>query len=201
MSQNDPEVEAIPILLATLEPLPAEQRVRVLNFVLDKLNIRLQTGGTSDQPSSSASDLAVALGTQVDVSSPAKTHSADMRSLKHEKKPRTASEMVALIAYYLEHLAPQAERRDFITAEDVRPYFKQAQFELPSAPPGVTLGHAKNAGYLTAGARGQYRLNPVGYNLVAHKLPADGIESRPAKKSRKTTAKKKMAKEKADKGK
>jgi hypothetical protein len=35
----------------------------------------------------------------------------------------------------------------------------------------MTLVNAKNAGYLDRIASGQYRLNPVGHNLVTHKLP------------------------------
>ena len=100
MSQNDPEVEAIPILLATLEPLEDEQRIRVLTFVLQKLNIRIQGAVSSNQPSNSASDLFAALGTPVGgVTNNTQTHAADIRSLKVEKNPRTASEMVALIAW------------------------------------------------------------------------------------------------------
>ena len=79
--------------------------------------------------------------------------------------------MIAVIAYYLAHLAPEKEQRDFITGDDATKYFKQAHFPLPTAPPNVTLSNAKNAGYIDARDRGQYHLNSIGYNLVAHKLP------------------------------
>lgn len=105
--------------------------------------------------------------------------------------------MVALVAYYLEHLAQPPERREFITGHDIQPYFKQAGFRFPEAPPAVTLGHAKNAGYLNALDRGRFRLNPVGYNLVEHKLPMEkdprgGAHGK--KKKRSTKAKKKASK-------
>ena len=90
--------------------------------------------------------------------------------------------MVALIAYYLEHVAPATEKRNHIESDDIELFFKQALFKLPSAPPSVTLTHAKNAGYLNATSnRGQYKLTPVGYNLVAHKMPSDKGTSRKSK--------------------
>jgi hypothetical protein len=198
MSETDPEVAAIPKLLATLEPLKAEQRIRVLTFVFQKLGIQMPRPENRSQDLSPVSDLSEALGTkssqstELDRPTGLRENITDIRSLKNAKNPRTASEMVALVAYYLEHLAPEGERREFITADDVRPYFKQAQYELPSAAPGMTLTHAKNAGYLNALARGQYRLNPVGYNLVAHRLPADEARS----KRTKTTSPKKKIKRK-----
>jgi hypothetical protein len=54
--------------------------------------------------------------------------------------------MVAIIAYYLANFAPPNERRDYIVAEDIKKYFVQANYELPTAPPRMTLVNAKNAG-------------------------------------------------------
>jgi hypothetical protein len=81
--------------------------------------------------------------------------------------------MVAVLAYYLANLAPAYERRDHVVPDDIKKYFPQANFELPTAPPHVTLANAKNAGYLDGTGNGKYRLNPVGHNLVTHKLPRD----------------------------
>ena len=81
--------------------------------------------------------------------------------------------MVAVMAYYLSNLAPPGERRDYIVSDDIKLYFNQANFPLPTGRPGVTLVNTKNAGYLDALTGGQYRLNPVGHNLVAHKLGKD----------------------------
>jgi hypothetical protein len=75
--------------------------------------------------------------------------------------------------------APKEERRDYINAEDIETYFPSAGFELPVAR--MALINAKNAGYLHAMGGGKYRLNPVGHNLVTHKLPGDG-GTRPKKR-------------------
>jgi hypothetical protein len=172
----DPELQAIATLLTALEPLGNEARVNVILYVFKRLGI--------DFPASNARS---ALRSIADVAvhhASVETENAsviDIRSFKEEKQPKTASEMVAIAAYYLAHLAPLDERRDYIVADDIRKYFLQAVFPLPSAPPHMTLVNAKNAGYVDARERGQYRLNPVGYNLVTNKLPPPQtrVERRP----------------------
>ena len=108
----------------------------------------------------------------------------DIRTFAGLKTPKTMSEKVTVIAFFLAHVAPPGERRDFITSEDIKPYFIQADFELPTGPANMTLANAKNAGYLNALERGQYRLNPVGHNLVAHKLPKKEGASRTPRKNK-----------------
>jgi hypothetical protein len=74
-------------------------------------------------------------------------------------------------------LAPTPDRKAEITKSDVERYFKAAGFNLP-ADATFTLNNAKNAGYLDSAGAGQYRLNPVGYNLVAHRMGSDAEEER-----------------------
>lgn len=162
----DPELQAIATLLTALEPLSNEARANVILYVFKRLGIDLP--GPNVRPTRGAAE-----GVAVHHANSATDVAGviDIRSFKEEKQPKTASEMVAIAAYYLAHLAPPDERRDYIVADDIRKYFLQAVFPLPSAPPHMTLVNAKNAGYLDARERGQYRLNPVGYNLVTNKLP------------------------------
>ncbi len=107
-----------------------------------------------------------------------------MRSFAAEKSPKTVNEKVAVIGYYVAHLAPAHERRDYLISDDIEKYFTEAGFRLPAALAGVTLANAKNAGYLSALDRGQFKLNTAGYNLVAHKLP--GGETREAQSDQET---------------
>ncbi len=94
----------------------------------------------------------------------------DIRTLAEEKKPSSAIERATLVAYYLSEHAPDREKKDSIGKEDLLKYFKQAGFPLPKRA-DMTLIHAKNAGYLDAAGEGTYKINPVGYNLIAHRLP------------------------------
>lgn len=200
MSDDEyPELAAIATLLKTLQPLKDDERTRVINFVFQKLGMQASAPKTQTATTKETADLAGALNTQLNAKPDAAVRFTDIRSLKDAKNPRTANQMVALVAYYLEHLAPEHERREFITADDIKPYFNQAGFQLPSAQPAMTLSHAKHAGYLNALARGQYRLNPVGHNLVAYKLSADVADGTSARRPRKAAAKKKTARRKTGK--
>src|SRR5262245_30072959 len=176
------DVAAIAALLKILGPLNDEERANVIAFVFRKLDIHWPPGSQGGSVHQ-GTDLAESLGVTTPPAREVQSHAVDIRSFTDEKKPKTANHMVAVAAYYLEHLAPQSERRTYITADDLAPLFKEAGFPLPKAPPGVTLTHAKNAGYLKALERGQYRLNPMGHQLVAHKVPG-GEESTAGTKSR-----------------
>lgn len=94
----------------------------------------------------------------------------DIRSLKEEKQPASAQQMACVVAYYLQELAPENERKATISTADLDKYFKQAKFKLPTEI-GQVLKNGKKAGYFDAAERGQYKLNAVGYNLVSHGLP------------------------------
>lgn len=100
----------------------------------------------------------------------------DIRTLKEQKQPKTAQQMACVVAYFLQELAPEAERKDNVTANDLVKYFKQAKFKLPKTIQQV-LPDAKAAGYFESlPGRGEYRLNAVGYNLVAHNLPKKKVK-------------------------
>jgi len=187
------DVKAISTLLSVLKPLNPDTRVLVLEFVLKRLGISLTSSGAEPPPPKFTA-------TEFNPTSaqrpPAQGHSGviDIRSFAAEKNPNTVNEKVALIAYYLAHLAPPSERRDYLTAEDIEPYFIQAGFHLPTSPARITLSNAKNAGYLNASERGQYTLNSVGYNLVAHKLSGEETGERKRKTAKKATKKRKRSK-------
>jgi hypothetical protein len=185
----DKEIEAIKAVLHALEPLPGDVRASVLGYVLQRLQIVL---APSTQTSTSGVSAAIAGGTggEAETSGEQQTLPVHIKVLKERKKPRSANEMAALVAYFLA-AAPKGERKDRITAKDIETYFKIAEFPLTKTQ--FTLPNAKAAGYLDAVGNGEYKLNAVGHNLVVHSMPraADGkVDSRrkPPKKAR--TAKK-----------
>ena len=171
MTERSPDVElhAIQQLIAVLEPLDEEARSRVVGYVFGRLGI----SGPLHSPEFSVLGAGSAsAGVPTGVTRPPQSQPLDIRTLREQKSPRSATEMAAVAAYYLSELAPSAERKREMTAADVTRLFKHAGFPLPGTPK-MTLVHAKNAGYLDPGSeRGTYVLNPVGYNLVAHKLPS-----------------------------
>jgi hypothetical protein len=162
MAAKDQELEAISRVIAALEPLDDQGRSRVLEYVLKRLQMAAVRAPSPIQETAHTA------------SASSKTRGVvDIRSLKEEKKPQSLNQMAALIAYYLSELAPEGEKSDTINSNVLRRYLKVAGFRLPSNI-SYTLINAAAAGYLDNVGRGEYRLNPVGYNLVVHGLPREG---------------------------
>jgi hypothetical protein len=163
--------QAIDAIIDALGSLDETSQATAIRAACDHLKIRppdnLAVGKTSPGGIPSLSGTAVA--------------PTDIRALKQLKQPSSANEMAALIAFYLSEVVPEAERKTAVEQEDMTKYFKQAGFPLPKAPQ-VLLTNAKNAGYFDAVGSGKYRLNAVGYNLVAHNLPRTQEKPVPKKK-------------------
>ncbi len=97
----------------------------------------------------------------------------DIRSFFAQKKPNTHIEATTVAAFYIQHLAPMDQRGETISAGTLQRLFMQAGWRLPKVISQV-LVDTKRAGYLDATSQaGEYRLNPVGYNLVAHTLSGE----------------------------
>lgn len=182
------ELTAIKTLVQTLEPLKSEVRTRVIDHAFKVLGIEAPNAALPNPaqpprplPGQPAPPVTPSFRPHVDAP-------VDVLSLKEQKDPKTGAQMIAVVAYYLAHHA--TERQDFITADDIQKYFVQGQYPMPGSK-SQALVDAKNAGYLDFVERGKYRLNSVGYNLVAHKMPKDGAApNRPRSKSGKKSAKK-----------
>jgi hypothetical protein len=83
--------------------------------------------------------------------------------------------MACLVAYYLQDVAPESERKATISVADLEKFFKQAGYQLPKRLEQL-LVNAKSGGYFESVGKGSYRLTAVGYNLVVHSLPANKSE-------------------------
>jgi hypothetical protein len=172
MSDNlEAQVKAIQTLIEVLQPLDEDQRANVLDFVFRSLKIKRSVASSASGGGVLANSATSIL--EAEVPTPGLSTAGDIRSFTGEKKPSTVNQMVAVLGYYLAHLAPDGERRDHIVSDDIKKYFVQAGFPLPTGPTTMTLVNAKNAGYLDALEKGKYRLNAVGHNLVVHKMPAE----------------------------
>lgn len=183
----DKEIEAIGACLNALGPLDPKSRQAVLKYVSQRLEI---TTPAFDTPALDTPPDAPLPGEHSEKDASAKDE-CHISELVEQKKPRSAIEMAVLVAYYLSHKAAKSARKQTISTEDLTTYFKIADFKLPSSPQ-YTLPNTKNAGYLDSAGGGEYKLNPVGYNLVVHSMPKTGKAD-----ARKRPAKKKASKSKA----
>jgi hypothetical protein len=176
----DRELAAISSILKALEGMDGESIQRVLDYVFGRLSITTPR-------------FAKTIATIVPQSVSAEANSlrrASIRDLREEKQPYSSNQMAALVGYYLSEIANGEEQKEAINTADIEKYFKQAGFKLPKSPP-QTLSNATAAGYFDSVGNGLYKLNAVGYNLVAHGLPR--THSAPPKRavgrSKKTTKK------------
>ena len=162
---------AIDRIVEALESLDEKSRSTALSAVCAHLGIT-----TPNTPVATGSNR-LPLQSELQASKPAltaqKSHKAvvDIRTLKADKQPTSTSQMACLVAFYLQEHAPEHERSNTVTTQDLEKYFKQAGFKLPKKMQQVLID-AKRAGYFDSTGRGEYRLNAVGYNLVAHSLPS-----------------------------
>lgn len=121
----------------------------------------------------------------------------DIRSFFDDKEPSSDIEAAAVAAYYYQYLAPEQSRKESIDSASLQEAFRMARRPLP-ARTAYTLTNARNAGYLDSAGEGEFRLNPVGYNLVEHGLgPSSGLEEKSSKQSHHRKARKKKKKKKA----
>lgn len=178
----DNEIVAINAMIKSLEGLDNTAKQRVLNYVAERMGVNIIINNTNLSSGEDAHLLSPTIPT-IPVSTHTNT-SVDIRTLKDQKQPKTAIQMAVLVAYYLQDLSPA--KKETITAEDLTTYFKQANFPLPKGEIRFTLVNAKNAGYFESAGDGQFKLNPVGYNLAVHQLPGSNgkIENNKSKKSK-----------------
>ncbi len=187
MSTLEQEINAMRQIATALDPLDATARKRVIRYVLDQIGL----GSSVANEESAPADIEVAPIAEASEARVTRDHASrapdirapDIRALVAQKRPKSAIEMATLVAYYLAELAP--DKSDTVSVADLEKYFKQGAYPLPKVV-RFTLTNAKDAGYLEATGRGQYKLTPVGHNLVAHDMPSDGSPA-PSNRARKSS--------------
>jgi hypothetical protein len=175
----DQEVDAIRSVLKALEPLSPDARSSVVDYVVKRLG--LPFSGSRESPMTPLAQTGSVEATPPGIP-------VHLKDFTKQKNPRSANEMAAVVAYYLAELAPANQRKKRISADDIRTYFKIGDYPLPEVQ--FTLPNAKQAGYFDAVGDGQYQLNAVGHNLVAHSLPRSTGSAGGAKSERKRSPRK-----------
>jgi len=190
---QDKEVSAINAVIAALTELDNVQQSRVLKYVTERFGLNMP--GTNVMPTHETAGYTPEVSQSKQEQLPVLV---DIRTFKEQKVPRSAIQMVVLVAYYLQELAPTEQRKHTVDANDIEVFFKQAGFKLPAGKNGAVdaLNNAKKAGYIEVVDRGTYKLNPVGYNLVAHGMPSSDNGTKRKTTNRKTAAKKKVTSKK-----
>jgi hypothetical protein len=165
--------KAIDEIIAAVEALDEPARMTAVRAACEHLGLTVPNSseGRRDEPPSPPAPPVPPAASSAGAGEPPKQAAVyDIRSFKGQKAPGNAIEMACVVAYFLESLAGPAERKGEVSAADLEKYFKQGGYPLPKRMPQL-LVNARGAGYLDSTGHGKYKLNPVGHNLVAHKLP------------------------------
>ena len=171
MESKKDDLEAVRILVSTLEPFDKVEQERIMRWAREKLG--LSPASTS---SGSAKETREHSGRSAE--------GRDIKSFVSEKAPTSDTHFAATVAYYYQFEAPEILRKVAITGEDIQDATRKTGRSRLSNP-GQTLINAHRDGLLDkAGERGAYALNTVGENLVAMTLPLGTAEARPARKKR-----------------
>jgi hypothetical protein len=168
--------KAIDVLIGALEQLDESGRETALLAASRQLNIQFVKALAAPAPFQNPAPTTSQRGEPLAQAELTVQSSAiprlDIRSLKDQKKPNSAKQMACIVAYYLKEIALGEERKDTVSTTDLEKYFKQGGYKLPTAMHQV-LVDAKASGYFESAGRGEYKLNAVGHNLVAHNLPSE----------------------------
>jgi hypothetical protein len=174
------DLQAVRELVQLLEPFSKEDRERIIRWSREKLGMA-QAGETKSEDQATTGETAAISPT-------------DIKSFLLEKRPASENQMAAAVAFYYHFVAPEGERRDYITKEDLIDAARQADWQRPKRPAQV-LVNSYSAGLFDRGEKGQYKLNSVGENLVAMVLPEDeGKGVKPSKRRSRKTPKKRSKK-------
>jgi len=163
------EFDAFRLLVETLRPFKRDDQERLLRWVQEKLGLAPSAAGLS-------TGMPPVVSPQVTPPAHSSVHGPqhvrDIKSFVEAKHPKSDNQFTAVVAYFYKFEAPQSQRKDFITREDLVTACRQANRKRPANPAQV-LVNAHHQGLLDkdGAERGHYRLNSVGENLVAIVLP------------------------------
>lgn len=158
------EFDAAKVIVETLKGLDKQQQARAIKFACESLEMQAPAVGAVSH----------AGGGTVQAAPTSSAAPTDIKQFTASKAPKSDQQFAAVVAYFYRFVASEAERKDAITAEDLKDAARKVGRKRPHR---VTLNNAKNAGYLDAAERGNFKINTVGENLVAVTLPGNGGES------------------------
>jgi hypothetical protein len=184
MDKPKDDLDAVRIVVQTLDKFEKEERERIFRWAAEKLGMK--SIRQHDDPSGEVSRLSH----PVRVTDRPMESTVDLRSFIEAKRPKSDMHFAATVAYYYNFEAPPDKRKDAISAEDLLEAVRITNRERLKNP-GQTLINAYQNGLLDkTSERGEYKINLVGENLVAVVLPDGTPQVRGTK--RKTRSVKKI---------
>lgn len=176
MTTPPDDLEAVRKVIEALTPFNKDDQERIVRWAREKLGLSPSYESTAIHPQSSGPR-------QSGFPAPSGTSSVTLRDFVEQKQPKADVHFVAVVAYYYQFEAGDAERKTSITAKDLQDACRLAKRNR-FKDPGVALQNAFKVGYVDKAERGSYRLNSVGENLVAMALPGGGVQKKSGKRKK-----------------
>ena len=189
MSTSTDDLEAVRLIAETLQPFSAEDRERILRWAREKVGMTAVPGGV---PTTLPAETAATTAS----TTPATIPPSDIKTFVNQKAPKSDMHFVGTVAYYHQFVAPNDQRKDSITKDDLVEACRQVPRKRPKRPDQV-LVNAYHGGVLDRAGKGRYKLNSVGENLVAMVLPGT---SEPTAERKKATRAREQSKPKSKGG-
>src|SRR5258708_34289650 len=123
-TENKTLGQAIDEIVAALSALDEKARPTAITAACAHLGLSTRDAQTSNTPSAPPAPHPKPV-------EPKPSRAVDIRIMKDEKNPETATEMACLVAFYLQEEAPAGERAETATIDDMKKHFKQAHFPRP----------------------------------------------------------------------
>lgn len=184
MSQQPDDLEAVRVIVTTLEKFEKTDQERIIRWAREKLG--LETPPINIQPTQQQFP-----SQQLQQSKLQTGQATDLKSFVAAKNPTSDMQFAAAVAYYYKFEAPISDRRESIDSEILQDATRLSSRERLKDPI-QTLRNASFNGLIDkAENKGFYRINTVGENLVAMTLPQNNrIVKKSAKPNKQKVVKK-----------
>jgi hypothetical protein len=180
MPQQIDDLEAVRIIVSTLEKFDKPDQERIIRWAREKLGLNI-----SQQPLTQSLPQTP---TQINQQLP-ENRAVDLKSFINEKNPTSDMQFAATVAYYYKFEAPENQRKDTIDSDTLQDAARLANRKRLSKPSQTLINASFNGMIDKTDAKGVYKINTVGENLVAMTLP-QGNSSTKVRREQKTQKKK-----------
>lgn len=162
MSQQIDDLEAVRIIASTLEKFDKNDQERIIRWAREKLGLNVTqqplTHPLPQTPSQSNPQIPI-------------DRAVDLKTFINEKNPTSDMQFAATVAYYYKFEAPEDQRKETIDSDTLQDAARLANRKRLSKPSQTLINASFNGMIDKTDAKGVYKINTVGENLVAMTLP------------------------------
>jgi hypothetical protein len=168
MTKPTDDLEAVRAIVEAVESFETDDKERIIRWALEKL--KLSIAKPASPQVIAPSDYLTANKLPVAATDPSSQTRKDLRTFVAEKQPKSDVQFAATVAFYHRFEGPTDQRKDNISADDLKEACRLVNRERLNKPL-QTLNNARTLGLLDSAGRGVFAINSVGENLVAMTLP------------------------------